>query len=265
MNESMSDLIQLNRLDSGVVELVINRPEALNALNIAVLLGLKTALEKLASDQSVRVIVLRGAGEKAFVAGADIREMQTMGRSDAAQFSRLGHSVCLLLESMPKVTVAAVPGFALGGGTELALACDFILASEKAQFGLPEVGLGVIPGFGGTIRLARAVGLTRAKELVFSGERFGSAEAAQLGLIRKVLPQEGFFEEVLKQAAKIARNSLPAVRAAKGLMNEFEESSGVYPKVDAEIHRFSSLFGTPDQKEGMGAFSETRPAKFEGL
>jgi enoyl-CoA hydratase len=261
----MSETVQLIRHESGVVELVIDRPDALNALNVAVLIGLKRALESLAVDASVRVIILRGAGEKAFVAGADIREMQTMGRSDAAQFSRLGHSVCLLLESMPKVTVAAVQGFALGGGTELALACDFILASEKAQFGLPEVGLGVIPGFGGTIRLARALGLTRAKELVFSGERIGAAEAAQLGLIRKVLPQDGFFEEVRKQATRIARNSLSAVSAAKSLMNEFEESAGVYPKVDAEIHRFSSLFGTPDQKEGMGAFSEKRAARFQGL
>ncbi len=265
MSEKTNDLVRLNRLDAGVVELVIDRPEALNALNIQVLLSLKAALETLASDASVRVILLRGAGEKAFVAGADIREMQTMGRSDAAQFSRLGHSVCLLLESMPKVTVAAVHGFALGGGTELALACDFILASEKAQFGLPEVGLGVIPGFGGTIRLARTLGLARAKELVFSGERIGASEAVQLGLVRKALPQDGFFDEVRKQAAKIARNSLSAVSAAKSLMNEFEETSGVHPKVDAEIQRFSSLFGTHDQKEGMVAFSEKRSARFEGL
>lgn len=265
MSEKTNDLVRLNRLDAGVVELVIDRPEALNALNIQVLLSLKGALETLASDASVRVILLRGAGEKAFVAGADIREMQTMGRSDAAQFSRLGHSVCLLLESMPKVTVAAVHGFALGGGTELALACDFILASEKAQFGLPEVGLGVIPGFGGTIRLARTLGLARAKELVFSGERIGASEAVQLGLVRKALPQDGFFDEVRKQAAKIARNSLSAVSAAKSLMNEFEETSGVHPKVDAEIQRFSSLFGTHDQKEGMVAFSEKRSARFEGL
>jgi enoyl-CoA hydratase len=261
----MSDLIQLNRLESGVVELVIDRPEALNALNVGVLLGLKNKLEQLASDASVRVIVLRGAGEKAFVAGADIREMQTMGRSDAAQFSRLGHSVCLLLESMPKVTIAAVQGFALGGGTELALACDFILASEKAQFGLPEVGLGVIPGFGGTIRLARALGLARAKELVFGGDRIGATEAVQLGLVRKVFPQEIFFDEVRKQAVRIARNSLSAISVAKSLMNEFEETAGVHPKVDAEIQRFSSLFGTPDQKEGMVAFSEKRTARFEGL
>lgn len=265
MSEKTNDLVRLNRLDAGVVELVIDRPEALNALNIQVLLSLKTALETLASDASVRVILLRGAGEKAFVAGADIREMQTMGRADAAQFSRLGHSVCLLLESMPKVTVAAVHGFALGGGTELALACDFILASEKAQFGLPEVGLGVIPGFGGTIRLARTLGLARAKELVFSGERIGASEAVQLGLVRKALPQDGFFDEVRKQATKIARNSLSAVSAAKSLMNEFEETSGVHPKVDAEIQRFSSLFGTHDQKEGMVAFSEKRSARFEGL
>jgi enoyl-CoA hydratase len=123
----------------------------------------------------------------------------------------------------------------------------------------------VIPGFGGTIRLARTLGLARAKELVFSGERIGASEAVQLGLVRKALPQDGFFDEVRKQAAKIARNSLSAVSAAKSLMNEFEETSGVHPKVDAEIQRFSSLFGTHDQKEGMVAFSEKRSARFEGL
>lgn len=261
----MSEVIQTYRQDAGVVEVVIQRPEALNALNIQVLLELKTRLEHCAADPTLRVVVLRGGGEKAFVAGADIREMQAMGRSDAAQFARLGHAVCLLLENMPKVTLAAVHGFALGGGSELALACDFILASEKAQFGLPEVGLGVIPGFGGTIRLARAIGLPRAKELLLSGERIGAEEAMALGLIRKVIPHEGFFDQVRKVAEKIARNSHPAVAAAKALMNEFEESAGIYPKVDAEIHRFSALFGTADQKEGMAAFSEKRPARFLGL
>jgi enoyl-CoA hydratase len=261
----MDELIQVRKLDSGVVELTLNRPEALNALNLATLIALKEKLQALSVDDTVRVIVLRGAGEKAFVAGADIREMQSMGRTDAAQFSRLGHAVCLLLETMPKVTIAAVHGFALGGGTELALACDFILASEKAQFGLPEVGLGVIPGFGGTIRLSRVVGTPRAKELVFSGERIKAEEACSLGLVRRVLPQEGFFEQVLAFATKIALNSLPAVAAAKSLLNEFEESVGIHPKVDAEIHRFSGLFGAPDQKEGMSAFVEKRPARFTGL
>ena len=209
--------------------------------------------------------MIRGAGEKAFVAGADIREMQSLSRSAAAEFSRLGHAVCLLLEQMNKVTIAAVQGFALGGGTELALACDFILASEKAQFGLPEVTLGVIPGFGGTVRLMRVLGISRAKELLFSGERIKAQEAKELGLIRTVHPQEGFFNEVEAVAKRIAKNSLSAVTTAKALMNEFEESSGIHPKVDAEIHRFSGLFGSDDQKEGMAAFTEKRPAAFKGV
>lgn len=250
---------------SGVCELTINRPEALNALNIELLTLLRERLLEISKNPEVRVLVIRGAGDKAFVAGADIRQMQGMDRGQAAQFSRLGHSVCLLLEQMQKVTIAAVHGFALGGGTELALACDFILASEKAQFGLPEVSLGVIPGFGGTIRLARAVGMPRAKELVFSGERIKAQEAKDLGLIRGVYPQDVFFGEVRALATKIASQSLSAVITAKSLMNEFQETSGIYPKVDAEIHRFSGLFGGGDQLEGMAAFAEKRPARFAGL
>jgi enoyl-CoA hydratase len=261
----MTDLISVKKIDSGVLELSIQREESLNALSNQLLTQLKSKLENIAKDESVRVLILRGAGDKAFVAGADIREMQNMTRSDAAQFSRLGHDVCLLLEHMPKVTIAAVHGFALGGGTELALACDFIMASEKAQFGLPEVSLGVIPGFGGTIRLQRVLGGPRAKELLFSGERIKAAEAKELGLIRSVIPQEGFFEQVRAFASKISRNSMDAVVAAKRLMNEFEESVGIYLKVDAEVHRFSSLFEGADQREGMNAFVEKRSPAFKGL
>jgi enoyl-CoA hydratase len=261
----MSEFIRIQRFDSGVVELSIQREEALNALSNQALLQLKAALEGLAKDESARVVILRGAGEKAFVAGADILEMKGMSRSDAARFSRLGHEVCLLLEQMPKVTIAAVQGFALGGGTELALACDFIMASERAQFGLPEVSLGVIPGFGGTIRLQRVLGGPRAKELLFSGERIKAAEAKDLGLIRAVIPQEGFFDQVRTFAQKISRNSLDAVVAAKRLMNEFEESVGIHPKVDAEVHRFSSLFEGADQREGMSAFCEKRSPAFKGI
>jgi enoyl-CoA hydratase len=261
----MSDLISTEMRDSGVCVLTLSRPEALNALNIELLTLLRERLLGISKNPEVRVLVLRGAGDKAFVAGADIRQMQGMDRAQAAQFSRLGHAVCLLLEEMSKVTIAAVHGFALGGGTELALACDFILASEKAQFGLPEVSLGVIPGFGGTIRLARAVGMPRAKELVFSGERIKAQEARDLGLIRTVYPQDSFFDEVHALAGKIARQSLTAVITAKNLMNEFQETAGIHPKVDAEMHRFSGLFGGADQTEGMAAFTEKRPARFAGL
>lgn len=261
----MSDFLQLERKTSGVVILSINRPEALNALNKKLLQELRAELEKISNDESVRVLILRGAGEKSFVAGADIVEMQGLNRGDSVDFSRLGHAVCLLLEEMPKVTIAAVHGFALGGGTELALACDFIMASEKAQFGLPEVTLGVVPGFGGTIRLSRLVGTSIAKDLVFSGARIKAQEAKELGLFRTVYPQETFFQSVFEHAEKIAKNSMTAIITAKKLMNEFEVTSGIYPKVDAEIHQFSSLFNSADQVEGMKAFTEKRAAKFKGL
>ncbi len=261
----MSKFISVEMGASGVATVSINRPEALNALNWDLLTELKAALETLSKDVSTRVVVLRGTGEKAFVAGADIKDMQSMDRSQATQLSRLGHSVCMLLEHMNKTTIAAVHGFALGGGTELALACDFILASEKAQFGLPEVGLGVVPGFGGTIRLSRAVGSAVAKELIFSGVRFSAQEAKEMGMLRKVYPQETFFEEVNKVAAKIAQNSLSAVITAKKLMNEFEEIVGIHPKVDGEIHQFAALFQGADQHEGMLAFLEKRTPKFKGL
>ncbi len=261
----MGKFISTEMFPSGVCELTIQRPEALNALNIEVLNELKVTLEEISKSSEIRVLVLKGAGDKAFVAGADIREMQAMDRSEAAIFARLGHHVCFLLESMPKVTIAAVHGFALGGGTELAMACDFIVASEKAQFGLPEVTLGVIPGFGGTIRLMRLVGLARAKELIFSGERIKAPEAKELGMIRTVIPQEGFLEAVRAMATRIAQNSMSAIIAAKSLMNEFQETVGIHPKADAEIHRFSGLFVSADRVEGMLAFTEKRPAHFEGL
>ena len=261
----MNKFIFTQALGSGVWQLTIQREAALNALSIQLLEELKSKLEAIAKDESIRVLIVRGSGEKAFVAGADILEMQNMTRSEAARFSRLGHEVCLLIEQMPKVTIASVHGFALGGGMELALACDFILGSEKAQFGLPEVSLGVIPGFGGTIRLQRVVGGAIAKQLVFSGERIKAVEARDLGLIRQVIPQEGFFDYVGAVALKIAKHSLGAVIAAKKLMNEFEESVGIHPKVDAEVHRFSSLFEGSDQREGMAAFSEKRPPRFKGL
>jgi enoyl-CoA hydratase len=261
----MNKHIRVEHGEIGLATVIIDRAEALNSLNREILLSFKTTLEELSKDPKVRVIILRGAGDKSFIAGADIKEMQPLDRSDAAYFSRLGHQVCMLLEHMPKVTIAAVQGFALGGGLEFALACDFILASENAEFGMPEVSLGVIPGFGGTIRLARAVGTAKAKELIFAGIRFQAKEAKDLGLIRHVYPQANFFEAVKETATKISKNSLAAIITAKKLMNEFEENVGTHPKVDAEIHQFASLFGTKDQIEGMTAFSEKREAKFKGL
>ena len=260
-----NQFIKVSFRDSGIVVLALTRPEALNALNLAVLRELKSTLIDLGQNPTVRVIVIRGDGDRAFVAGADIKEMSDMDRSQAAAFSKVGNDVFLTLESLPKVTIAAVHGFALGGGFELAMACDFVMASEKAQFGLPEVSLGVIPGFGGTVRLARVIGTARAKELIYSGRRINADEAKLIGLVSQVIPQDRFFDEVIALAKKIAGHSLTAILAAKRLLNEFEESIGVHPKIDAETYQFGSLFGDSDQKEGMNAFVEKRTPRFKGL
>jgi enoyl-CoA hydratase len=166
---------------------------------------------------------------------------------------------------MPKPTVAAVNGFALGGGTEMAIACDFIVASDTAVFGQPEVGLGIIPGFGATLRLAKFVGLPMAKELIFSGRRIKAQEARELGLVNHVYSQADFWTETLKLAAQISRQSAAAVRWSKQLLNEFSESTGLMYKLDSEALAFGGLFGTADQREGMRAFLEKRKPGFQGF
>lgn len=257
--------ILIEKETPGIALLKVNRPKALNALNSATLKELRVALMELSADPEVRVIIFTGEGEKAFIAGADIAEMKDLSPGDGVSFAQSGHEVAKLLETMPKPVIAAVNGFALGGGTEMALACDFIIASEKAVFGQPEVSLGIIPGFGGCFRLARAVGLPRAKELVFSGRRVKAEEAFKIGLCNHVLPAEGFLVAVIEQARVIANQSASAVSKAKSLMVEFTEAMGLNTKIDAEAHAFGRLMGSFDQREGMGAFTEKRKAKFEGL
>jgi enoyl-CoA hydratase len=184
---------------------------------------------------------------------------------EGVHFAQIGHEVTKLLELMPKPTIAAVNGFALGGGTEMAISCDFIVASEKAVFGQPEVGLGIIPGFGATLRLAKFVGWPLAKELIFSGRRVKAEEAKQIRLVNHVFPAEGFLDKVIELARGISQHSLPAVAQAKRLMNEFSESTGLNMKLDAEATTFGQLFGSHDQREGMGAFVEKRKPSFQGL
>ena len=251
--------------DPGIVILKLNRPKALNALNSATLKELGFALARIAAEPSVRVLVFTGEGEKAFIAGADITEMKDLSPSDGVYFSQLGHEVAKLLETMPKPTIAAVNGFALGGGTEMAISCDFILASEKAVFGQPEVGLGIIPGFGGTFRLARYVGFPRAKELIFTGRRIKADEAKAIGLCLEVYPAEGFLDQAVEGAKAIALQSASAVQKAKVLMNEFSETTGLNMKIDGEAHAFGRLMTSHDQREGMGAFMEKRKPAFQGL
>ncbi len=258
----MHDTVLTETLESGIQIIRVSRPNALNALNIKTLESLKLALGEAAIDSLVRVVILTGDGEKAFIAGADISEMKEMSVNEAIRFSQLGHEVTKLLELMSKPTIAAVNGYALGGGTEMALACDFILANDRAVFGLPEVSLGVIPGFGGTIRLARLVGWGKAKEMIFSGRKISAAEALQVGLVNHVYPSTDFMAEVLTLAKKIAQNSGPAIAKTKSLMNEFAESVGLNTKLDAEAQCFGRLFETPDQREGMAAFVEKRLPTF---
>jgi enoyl-CoA hydratase len=249
----------------GIRIIKIARPKALNALNTETLHELKEALKDAAQDESVRVLVLTGDGDKAFIAGADITEMKDKSVGEGTFFAQLGHEVTKLLELMPKPTIAAVNGFALGGGTEMAIACDFIVASDKAVFGQPEVSLGIIPGFGATLRLAKFVGLPMAKELIFSGRRIKSDEALSLGLVNHVYPAAEFMTQVVALATTISTQSHSAVSRAKLLMNEFSESTGLNQKLDAEAQAFGRLFGSHDQREGMGAFVEKRKAAFQGL
>lgn len=251
--------------DPGIRIIKISRPEVLNALNTAVLHELKSVLSIEAEDPKTRVIVFTGDGDKAFIAGADISEMKDKLTGEAVHFSQVGQEVTKLLELMPKPTIAAVNGFALGGGTELAIACDFIVASEKAVFGSPEVSLGVLPGFGGTVRLAKFVGLPRAKELIFSGRKVRADEALAIGLVNHLYPAAEFMEKTIELARSISLQSRTAVSQCKLLLNEFSESTGLSMKLDGEALAFGQLFGSADQKEGMQAFTEKRKPQFEGL
>jgi enoyl-CoA hydratase len=250
---------------AGIRVIKISRPKVLNALNGETLHELKTALKDASQDAKVRVVVLTGDGDKSFIAGADIAEMQKKNQSEGVLFAQLGHEVTKLLELMPKPTIAAVNGFALGGGTEMAIACDFIVASEKAVFGQPEVSIGVIPGFGATIRLAKFVGLPMAKEMIFSGRKVKADEAKAIGLVNHVFPADGFMDKVMELADTISSQSFAAIARAKQLLNEFSESTGLNQKLDAEAQAFGRLFGTPDQREGMTAFVEKRKPAFTGL
>lgn len=243
--------------------LTINRPKALNALNSQVLKELLGFCQEMAHEPKLRCLILKGAGDKAFVAGADIKEMNGMSEEEALSFARLGQSAFNALEALPMPVIAAVNGFALGGGLELALASDLILASETASFGLPEVTLGLLPAFGGTQRLARAVGLYKARELIYSGERYSATACVQMGLVNKVVPQGDLLAEAKKLASLIGQRGPLAVSAAKKAMNEgFDQLLSDGLKGEAAL--FGKLFLTQDQKEGVRAFVEKRPPNFTG-
>jgi enoyl-CoA hydratase len=242
--------------------LTLDRPDALNALDRALLQELEARIAELATDTDVRALVLTGAG-RAFAAGADIAQMRDMTPQEAEAFSRLGHRVFASLEALPVPSIAAVNGYALGGGCELACACDWIYASAKARFGQPEVNLGIIPGFGGTSRLARRVGLARAKEMVLGGVPLPAEEALRIGLVNRVFPPEELLAGALAAGENIAAKGPLAVAAAKRVMQEGQD---VDPRVAhvMEQHAFGLVFSTQDRAEGMSAFLEKRDPVFKG-
>ncbi|HWG92053.1 MAG TPA: enoyl-CoA hydratase-related protein [Candidatus Thermoplasmatota archaeon] len=249
--------------DGPLGTITINRPKALNALNSETLSELVQAVHELDLDAHVQVICVTGAGEKSFVAGADISEMANMGAIAATEHARRGQEAVSTLENARKPTIAAVNGFALGGGLELALACDLRIASENAVVGLPEVTLAVIPGFGGTQRLARIVGEGRAKELVFTGRKVKADEAFQMGLVNKVVPLANLKTEIKALAESIAANGPVAVRTAKRVIRAGLDAD-LTTGLAIEREAFGGCFATEDQKEGMKAFLEKRKAGFKG-
>lgn len=245
----------------SIATLSINRPEALNALNSKLLIELKSAIESIAADESVYVIVLTGEG-RAFVAGADIAEMKDMDPEGARGFAKLGLEVFRAIELMDKPSIAAVNGFALGGGCELAMSCDIRIASSKAKFGQPEVSLGVTPGFGGTNRLARLVGPAKAKELIFTGDVIDALEAERFGLVNSVTEPEILMEKAMELAEKIASKGQLAVRYSKQAINRSFETD-IDTGMEIERNLFSLCFATEDQKEGMDAFLNKRKPEFK--
>ncbi|MDO8519471.1 MAG: enoyl-CoA hydratase-related protein [Deltaproteobacteria bacterium] len=247
----------------GILTVTINRPKAMNALNEGVLTELLKCFRDIRRDSTVRAVIVTGAGDKAFVAGADISVMQTMTALDARHFCELGHKAMRAVETCHVPVIAAVNGFALGGGLELALSCDFIYAVNTAKMGLPEVNLGLFPGFGGTQRLARAIGRNRAKEMVYTARIVSADEAFQMGLVNKVLTPEALIPEVQKTLKGILKKGPVAVSLAKKVMNEGSDlplASGLA----LEESTFPLIFATDDRMEGVKAFLEKREAKFIG-
>lgn len=260
----MSDLQYIKISWDGELAIVaIDRQEKLNALNAEVITELGDALDSLRFDDQVRGVILTGAGEKAFVAGADIGELAKMDALSGVQVSRRGQGVFRSIEGFPKPVLAAVGGYALGGGCELALACHLRIASEDARFGLPEVGLGLIPGYGGTVRLARLVGLGRALELILTGEMIDAGRALEVGLVSSVVPREALMDRARALLRKVTKNGPLAVRMA--LESAYRAlDTPMAEALATEASLFGLLASTEDMREGMTAFLEKRKAVFKG-
>ncbi|MTI67292.1 MAG: short-chain-enoyl-CoA hydratase [Firmicutes bacterium] len=251
----------LFKKEDNIAVLSVNRPKALNALNTEVLEELDIAIEKITTDEDIYVVILTGEG-KAFVAGADISEMKDKTPKEAREFAKLGIDVFRKIELLEKPVISAVNGFSLGGGLELSMSCDIRIASEKAKFGQPEVGLGITPGFAGTQRLARLVGASKAKELIFTADMIDSNEAEKIGLVNKVVKKEDLMDEALNLAKKIASKGQIAIRYSKCAINRgFETDIDTGMALERDL--FGLCFATDDQKEGMKAFIDKRKPEFD--
>lgn len=250
-------------VNDGIGTVTFNRPKALNALNGETMKELSDVLDTIAADPAVKAVILTGSGSKAFIAGADISEMKPMTALEGRAWGSLGQAVFHKLENLNQPTIAAVNGFALGGGCELSMACDIRIASEQAKFAQPEVTLGITPGFGGTQRLPRLVGTGRAKELLYTGDMIDAAEAYRIGLVNKVVPGEQLMEAAVKLAKKIMSRAPFAVQCCKTAVNRgMDVDMRTGNAYESEV--FGLCFATDDQKEGMGAFVEKRKAGFQG-
>ena len=244
---------------NNIAVITMNRPEALNALNKAVFAEFEAALDDVEKDNDVYVVIITGAG-RAFIAGADIGEMAPMNVAEGLAFSELGNRLLMRVDMMEKPTIAAVNGFALGGGCEMALACDIRIASEKAKFGQPEVGLGIIPGFGGTQRMARIIGTGAAMELIYTADTIDAQKAKEIGMVNYVVPAEELMDKTMEMAHKICKNAQKAIRVSKMAIRRGIDCD-ISTAVTYEALAFATCFGTEDQKEGMQAFLEKRKDK----
>ncbi|MDB5083276.1 MAG: crotonase [Bacilli bacterium] len=251
----------LYTLEDGVLTIAVNRPQVLNALNVQVIDELDRILDDAAQNTSIHVLILTGSGERAFVAGADIAQMQKMDVLQARTFAQKGSRTFTKLQRLPKPSIAAVQGYALGGGCELALCCDIRIAADTAQFGQPEVNLGIIPGFGGTQRLTRLVGIGAAKELLFTGDRIDAQRAFAIGLVNRVTEPAELMPTARRIAKQISAKSAYSIALCKQAVDE-----GISMDLDRallyETELFSLSFGSPDQREGMTAFLEKRKPNF---
>lgn len=250
-------------VSDNIALLTFNRPKALNALNGALLSEFSHALDEINQNEEIRVLVLTGSGDKAFIAGADISELATFNPLQGRIFAKKGHDAIGKLQSLSIPVIGAVNGFALGGGSEMALACDFIYASENARFGLPEITLGIIPGFGGTQRLTKLIGKNKAKEMIFTGKMITAQEALALGMVNKIVTPETLMDEVMKTAKTIATKGRVSLRQAKYAVNAAQDVD-IATGCAIEIEAFAICLASEDSKEGTKAFLEKRKAQFNG-